>query len=78
MSWQHLPFQGEYKKLPNASESDDEVDEFEILALAKRLGISIEEMKDMSFVSLVNVLISSIDTEHEKEANEDDIRRMFG
>ena len=35
-------------------------------------------MLDMSFVSLVNILISSIDTEEEKKATEDDIRRMFG
>lgn len=32
----------------------------------------------MSFVSLVNILISNIDTESEKKATEDDVRRMFG
>lgn len=74
----HLPFLGEYKKIPITNESDEEVDEFETLALAKRLGISIDEMKDMSFVSLVNVLASSLDTESEKKATESDVRRMFG
>lgn len=75
---QHLPFLGEYKQLPHAKESEEEVDEFETYALAKRLGISKDEMLDMSFVSLVNILISSIDTESEKKATEDDVRRMFG
>ena len=73
---QHLPFLGEYKDYPH-KEADGEVDEFEILALAKRLGISIQEMKDMSFVSLVNILISSLDPE-EKKGTESDVRRMFG
>ena len=75
---QHHPFIGEYKKLPHTSESDEEVDEFETVALAKRLGITKDEMLDMSFVSLVNILISNIDTESEKKATEDDVRRMFG
>lgn len=36
-------------------------------------------MKEMSFVSLVNVLISSIDSEDkEKKGTEADVRRMFG
>lgn len=74
----HLPFLGEYKTLPHSQETDDEVDEFETYALAKRLGISKEEMLDMSFVSLVNILISSVDTESEKKATENDVRRMFG
>lgn len=78
MNWQHLPFLGEYKELPNSKESDEEVDEFEILALAKRLGISTEEMKDMSFVSLVNILVSSIDSNNDKTGTEEDVRRMFG
>ena len=47
-------------------------------ALAKRLGISKEEMLDMSFTSLVNILVSSIDSNNEKKATEEDVRRMFG
>jgi hypothetical protein len=35
-------------------------------------------MLDMSFVSLVNILISNIDEEHEKKGTEADVRRMFG
>lgn len=34
-------------------------------------------MKNMSFVSLFNILVSNLDG-GEKEATEDDIRRMFG
>lgn len=73
-----IPFLGEYKKIPISNESDEEIDEFETFGLAKRLGITKEEMESMSFVSLVNILISNIDVEKEKTASEDDIRRMFG
>ena len=47
------------------------------MALAKRLGITKEEMENMSFVSLINIMVSSIDS-NEKEATENDVRRMFG
>lgn len=50
-----------------------------MFALAKRLGISESEMRNMSFVSLVNVLISFLDNEDtEKKGTEQDVRRMFG
>lgn len=79
MNWQLLPFQGEYKDFPKKGNNTDPVDEFEIIALAKRLGISIEEMKEMSFVSLMNILISSIDDDDKtRKANQNDIDRMFG
>lgn len=66
------------KQIPKSSKSTEPIDEYEIISLAKRLGISIDEMKDMSFVSLMNILISSVDTEKETKATEDDVRRMFG
>ena len=34
-------------------------------------------MKQMSYVSLMNILISSVEKE-EKQATEEDIRKMFG
>ena len=34
-------------------------------------------MKEMSFVSLTNILLSNVE-ETEKEASQDDIDRMFG
>lgn len=35
-------------------------------------------MKQMSYVSLMNILISSVEKNDEKEATEEDIRKMFG
>ena len=72
-----LPYQGEYKKITSKNTSDKEVDEFEVYSLAKRLGITKEEMENMSFVSLMNILISSVESD-EQEATEADVRRMFG
>lgn len=48
------------------------------MSLALRLGISIEDMKNMSFVSLYNILISSTNQEEEKQATQKDIDRFFG
>lgn len=72
----HLPFLGDYKKVTK-SDSDEQADEFEVMALAKRLGITIEEMKEMSFVSLFNILIASTNTEDERMATQKDIDRLF-
>ena len=48
------------------------------MSLAIRQGITIEAMKDMSFVSLVNILISSVHHEDgERKATQEDIDRMF-
>lgn len=74
---QHLPFQGEYKHLPKTN-NEEPADEFEIMSLAIRQGITVEAMKDMSFVSLVNILISSVHHEDgERKATQEDIDRMF-
>lgn len=48
------------------------------MSLCKRLGISIDEMKEMSFVSLFNILISATNTETETNATQEDIDRLFG
>lgn len=79
------PYQGELRKLPHRSNSDRTVDEYDVMALAKRLGISIEEMKEMSYVSLINTLIASVNDEAIKEdsgftreATPEDIKRYFG
>lgn len=53
------------------------MDEYEVVALAKRLNITIDDMKQMSFVSLVNILMSSVE-EHEKKATQEDIDKYFG
>lgn len=76
---QCLPYQGEYKKLPQTNNSNKIVDEYEIIALAKRLNITIEDMKQMSFVSLMNILISAVGGEDvEKQASQEDIDTFFG
>lgn len=53
------------------------MDEYEVVALAKRLNITIDDMKQMSFVSLVNILISNIE-EKEHTATQEDINKYFG
>ena len=48
-----------------------------MVALAKRLNITLDDMKEMSYVSLMNILISSVE-EDEKQATQEDIDRYFG
>ncbi len=55
------------------------MDEYEIVALAKRLNITLEDMKEMSFVSLANILLSSVDNEEgTRQATSEDIQKYFG
>jgi len=63
--------------LPNKSSNSEPMDAFEIVALAKRLNITLDEMKEMSFVSLVNILVSTVE-EKEKKPTQQDIDAMFG
>lgn len=53
------------------------MDEFEIVALAKRLNITFDDMKGMSHVSLINILLSNVE-EDTKQATEEDIQKYFG
>lgn len=53
------------------------MDIYEVVALAKRLNITFEDMKQMSFVSLVNILLSSVE-EKEQDATQEDIDSFFG
>ena len=46
-------------------------------SIAKRLNITIDDMKNMSFVSLMNILLSTIE-ESETKGTESDVRRFFG
>ena len=74
----HLPYQGEYKSL-KTSNSNEPVDEYDIVSLSKRLNISLDDMKEMSFVSLMNTLISSVESkETTQTATQEDIERYFG
>lgn len=56
------------------------MDEYTTLALGKRLGISIEDMKQMSFVSFVNILISAVEDNSNgtRKATKEDIERFVG
>ena len=72
-----IPYQGDYKQISSKSTSSNPVDEFEVIALAKRLNISMEDMKQMGFVSLINILLSSVE-EKENKTTQADIDKMFG
>lgn len=71
--------EGNLKQVKSSGNSNREVDEFEVYALAKRLGITKDEMLDMSFVSLMNILLSSVDAVEDdtKMATQEDIDRWF-
>lgn len=73
-----LPYQGNYKQIKTNGESDEPIDEYEVVALAKRLNITMEDMANMSFVSLINILLSSVEEDKEKTANQEDIDKFFG
>lgn len=50
-----------------------------MMSLCLKLGIKPEDMKEMSFVSLVNILISNVeDTDKPKKATQEDIKRFIG
>ena len=66
------------KQVKVENQTSKEVDEYEVVALAKRLGITFEEMKQMSYISLMNILLSSVDSEDTQTATQEDIDRMFG
>lgn len=74
---QYHPYQEGSLKKVKESANKEEVDEYVIYALAKRLGITKDEMESMSFVSLMNILISSVNAEDDtKEATQEDIERF--
>lgn len=58
------------------------IDEYEIIALAKRLNITMDDMKGMSFTSLLNILISSVYDDNNskdgvRDATLEDIEKYF-
>ena len=72
------PYQGNYKRIITSGSSDEPIDEYEVVALAKRLNITMEDMSNMSFVSLINILLSSVEEDKEKQASQSDIDKFFG
>lgn len=73
---QLIPYQGNYKTKSNST-SNKEFDEYDVVALAKRLNITLDDMKEMSYNSLINILLASVQ-EDEKQATQEDIDRYFG
>ena len=71
-----IPYQGSYKTKSNNT-SNKEFDEYDVVALAKRLNITLDDMKEMSYISLMNILLSNVE-ETETDATQSDIDRMFG
>ena len=55
----------------------DSLDEYEVVAFAKRLGYTFEELKEMSYVTLMNNMLSNVE-EEDKTATQEDIDRFFG
>lgn len=47
------------------------MDIFEVVALAKRLNITLDDMKEMSFVSLINILLSSVEDKEQMATQRD-------
>lgn len=80
MFWRlgYHPFVGEYKVPQNNDEinNDEKIDVYEIVALAKRLNITLSDMKEMSFVSLFNILYSAV-AEKENTATQQDIDALL-
>lgn len=74
------PYQGEIKEIPNQLQSKEPIDEYQVMALAKRLNITMDDMKDMSYVSLLNILLSSVENttdDDSRDATQDDIDNFF-
>lgn len=70
------PFLGEYKA-PKNNTTNEPMDIYNIVALAKRLNITLEDMKQMTFTSLMNILYSTIE-EKENKATQKDIDMLLG
>ena len=77
LHWLYHLIPGNYKTKSNNT-SNKEFDEYEVVALAKRLNITLDDMKEMSFVSLANILLSSVEEDETKEATQEEIDRYFG
>ena len=71
-----IPYQGSYKTKSNST-SNKEFDEYDVVALAKRLNITLDDMKEMSYVSLANILLSTVE-EDTKQATQEEIDKYFG
>jgi hypothetical protein len=67
---------GEYRTKNKNQNDDEEMPMYEVIALAKRLNFSFQELREISFVTLINILLSSVQND-EKEATQKDIDSFF-
>jgi len=65
------PFQGELKEVDSLPSNNEPMDIFEVVALAKRLNISFDDMKEITFITLLNILISSVKDDTTKASQKD-------
>lgn len=72
---QQHPFLGKYN-IDNSVTSGEPMDIYEVVALAKRLNITLDDMKEMTFVSLINILLTTV-KENNTSATQTDIDRFF-
>ena len=66
-----LPFQGELKEVDSLPSNNEPMDIYEVVALAKRLNISFNEMKEITLITLINILISSVKDDTTKASQKD-------
>lgn len=60
------------------SSNTTELNEYELFALAKRLNFGIPELKKITFITLINTLLASVDENVKtQEATEEDINAFF-
>lgn len=70
-------FKGEWATNKNKNNSGETPKMYEIIAIAKRLNYSFEEMKQISFTTLMNLLLSNVKQEsEEQEATQNDIDNL--
>lgn len=69
-----MPFSGKLKKLNNQESDSGSIDIYEVVALAKRMNITLDDMKQMTFISLMNILLSVVDNDNQtRNAKQSDI-----
>lgn len=71
------PFVEEFKNKEETSGTGKSIDVYDLLAMSLRIGIRLEDWKDMSFVGLANVLYSSMPKE-QNTARQKDIDMLLG
>lgn len=73
---QYHPYLGTYKPFKGKS-SNEEMDEYELMSLCIRQGIRPDDLKEMSYVTLINTLISMVE-EKEQKATPEEIKNLVG